>query len=221
MKKLFRLLFTGMDLFRFAVMLLVVGNLALGGILIAQWSQKRDLLGQIERDQSTIGQMMLRHGRLRDMFSYLQTDKLAGEARGDLEEYVSNATRAAMIPSPDGGSRSTENPPRNVAGTRVKESMLDVTWKTDTVSSRPATDGPWSDSIRGGFTQKEILTLLYYLEKNSERVKVNQMSLKPYKPNPSGGRSTTLQSEEPNEFWRWNISKLSVLMRTLEGSASG
>lgn len=220
MKKLFRLLFSGMDLFRFAVLLLVVGNLALGVLFFSQWRQKQSLLTQIEKDQAAVGEMMLRHDRLREMFSYLQTDKLAGEARNELTEYVLNAARAAMVPQPR-GLRNSDGTKRTVGKVPVVERTMDITWQNEDVVNRPVGDGPWRDSVRGGFTQNELLTLLYYLEKNSERVKVQQMSLKPFKASQSGGRVQTLQREEPNEHWRWSISKLTILMRSLEGAGSG
>ncbi|MBK9387249.1 MAG: hypothetical protein IPN34_20730 [Planctomycetes bacterium] len=220
MKKLFRLLFSGMDLFRFAVLLLVVGNVALGAIFFSQWRQKQALLTQIEKDQTAVGEMLLRHDRLREMFSYLQTDKLAGEARNELTDYVLNAARGAMVPQPR-GLRNSDGVGRNVGKVRVVERTMDITWPNEDIVNRPVGDGPWRDSVRGGFTQNELLTLLYYLEKNSERVKVQQMSIKPFKAAQSGGRVQTLQREEPNEHWRWSISKLTILMRSLEGSGSG
>ncbi|MBL8899341.1 MAG: hypothetical protein JNM84_17020 [Planctomycetes bacterium] len=220
MKKLFRLLFSGMDLFRFAVLLLVVGNLALGGVLFSQWRQKQSLLDQIAKDQTAIDQMVLRHDRLREMFSYLQTDKLAGEARNDLSEFVLNACRAAMVPMPNQLNNSGAQV-RNVGTVKVVERTMDIGWKNEDIVNRPVGDGPWRDSVRGGFTQNELLTLLYYLEKNSERVKVQQMSLKPFKAAQSGGRTQTLQREEPNEHWRWVAPKLLIVMRSLEGSGTG
>lgn len=220
MKKLFRLLFSGMDLFRFAVLLLVVGNIALGILLFTKWRQKNALLEQIDRDQTTISQMILRHERLREMFAYLQTDKLAGEARNELTEYVLNATRAAMIPDPS-GLRNSEAQRRMVGKVPVVERTMEINFRPEDVANRPVGDGPWRDSVRGGFTQNELLTLLYFLEKNSERVKVSQMSLKPFKPSATGGRVQTLPREEPNEHWRWSIPKLTILMRSLEGAASG
>jgi hypothetical protein len=218
MKKIFRLV--RMDLSRFALLLLVVGNLALGVVFFSQWSAKSALLQQIEKDQLTIAQMEERHASLREKFSYLSTDKLAGEARNDLTEYVLNAARAAQVPQPR-GLRNSDGEKRTVGTVPVVERTMDITWQNEDVVNRPVGDGPWRDSVRGGFTQNELLTLLYYLEKNSERVKVQQMSLKPFKAAQAGGRVQTLQREEPNEHWRWSISKLTILMRSLEGSGSG
>lgn len=220
MKKLFRAIFSGMDLFRFAVILLVLGNVALGVYYFMQWSQKRELLNQIDQDRRTIGEMTLRHDRLREMFAYLQTDKLAGESRNDLSEYVFNAARAALIPQPS-SLKQSDPIKRSVGRVPVVERTMDITFKTEDFVNRPVGDGPWKDSVRGGFTQNELLTLLYYLEKNSDRVKVSQMSLKPFKVAQGGNRVQTLQKEEPNEFWRWSINKLTIIMRSLEGAGTG
>lgn len=220
MFKLIRAIFSGMDLPRFGVIVLVLGNIALGSYYFVQWRQKGALLAQIDQDRTVIGEMNLRHDRLREMFAYLQTDKLAGESRNDLSEYVFNAARAALIPQPT-GLKNSDAIKRTVGRVPVVERTMDITWKADDFVNRPVGDGPWRDTVRGGFTQNELLTLLYYLEKNSERVKVNQMSLKPFKVAQGGNRVQTLQKEEPNEFWRWSISKLAIIMRSFEGAGSG
>lgn len=210
--KLLRALFSDMDFFKFVILFLIVGNIGLGAYLFTQWQKKNDLLGRIDADEKMITVMIQRHDRLREMFEYLQTDKLAGEARNDLTEYVYNAALAARIPRPEKLDNQAARE-RNVGQVRVEERGMDISWRPEVIANRTVTGGPFPN-VSGGFTQDELTTFLYYLEKNSERVKVEQILLKPFKTE-SGGRTASLKKEEVNEHHRWNIAKLSILLRAL------